>query len=127
MVVLPGVIALEFGTATQVFGRDPHYDLTVCAESPTSTVSGSGFTINTSARLDAVARAETVLVPGYEDIDGTVSMIVLATLQAAHARGARLISICTGAFALAPPKYSTGAPPRRTGDGPTICSAATPA
>ena len=62
VLVLPTVIPLERGTVTEVFGRDPHYDLTVCAESPTSTVSGSGFTINTSAGLDAVDRAETVVV-----------------------------------------------------------------
>jgi transcriptional regulator GlxA family with amidase domain len=98
---LPGVIALEFGTATQVFGWDPHYDLTVCAEGRSVPVPGSGFTITTSAGLEGLKRAETVIVPGYNDVNSTVSGAVLSALQAAHARGARLVSICTGAFALA--------------------------
>ncbi|MFD8380873.1 hypothetical protein ACFV2X_20380 [Streptomyces sp. NPDC059679] len=33
VLVLPGVLALEFGTATQIFSTDPHYELTVRAES----------------------------------------------------------------------------------------------
>jgi transcriptional regulator GlxA family with amidase domain len=101
VIALPGVIALEFGTATQVFGRDPHYDLTVCAEGRAVPVPGSGFTITTSAGLEGLKRAETVIVPGYDDVNSTVSRAVLSALQAAHARGARLVSICTGAFALA--------------------------
>ena len=54
VLVLPTVISLELGTVTEVFGRDPYYELTVCAESPTSTVSGCGFTINTTDKLDAL-------------------------------------------------------------------------
>ena len=73
VVVLPGVIPLEFGAATQVFGRDPHYHLTVCAEGRAAPVPGSGFVINTSAGLEGLKRAETVIVPGYEDVDATVS------------------------------------------------------
>ena len=80
VLVLPTVIPLELGTATEVFGRDPHYDVTVCAESPTSTVSGSGFTINTSSGLDALDRAETLVIPGYENVEGTVSVAVIDTL-----------------------------------------------
>ena len=50
VLVLPGVIPLELGIVTEVFGRDPHYDLTVCAQRRTSPVSGSGFTINDLSR-----------------------------------------------------------------------------
>ena len=42
-----------------------------------------------------------MIIPGYEDIDATVSTAVLDAIRAAHARGARLVSICTAAFALA--------------------------
>ena len=110
VLVLPGVIPLELGIVTEVFGRDPHYDVTVCAQRRTSPVSGSGFTINASAGIQALDQAETVIVPGYEDVDGTVSTIALDALRAAHARRARLVSICTGAFALAATGLLDGRP-----------------
>jgi transcriptional regulator GlxA family with amidase domain len=101
VLVLPAVIALELGTATEVFGRDPHYDLTVCAENRAARVPRSGLVVNTPVGLEALKKADTVIVPGYDDVTGIVSTAVLTALQSAHARGARLVSICTGAFALA--------------------------
>src|SRR4029077_2535640 len=90
VLAMPGVLALELGTAAQIFGRDPHYDLTVCTEGPTVPTPSSGFNITTSAGLEALRRAETVIVPGYEDVDASVSTGVADALRAAHLRGARL-------------------------------------
>src|ERR1700684_4127614 len=98
VLVLPGVLPLEFGIAVQIFGTDPHYELTVCAAGP---VHGDGFCVTASAGLGAPADAGTVGGPGYRDIDAKPSGDVLAGLLDAHQRGARLVSICSAAFALA--------------------------
>ena len=98
VLVLPCVLPLEFGIAVQIFGSDPHYELTVCASGP---VHGDGFCVTASAGLGALTDADTVVVPGYRDIDAKPSGDVLAALRDAHQRGARLVSICSAAFALA--------------------------
>jgi AraC family transcriptional activator FtrA len=51
--------------------------------------------------LEALERADTVVVPGVPDPHTDPPEPVLAALRGAHARGARVISICSGAFALA--------------------------
>ena len=107
VLVLPGVLPLEFGIAAQIFGTDPHYELTVCASGP---VHGDGFCVTASAGLSALADAETVVVPGYRDIDAKPSGDVLAALRDAHQRGARLVSICSAAFALAAAGLLDGRP-----------------
>ena len=101
VLALPAVIPLELGIAAEIFGRDPHYRLTVCAEGRSASLPGSGLTVNTPAGLEGLKRADTLIIPGYEDTDATVSTAVLDAIRAAHARGARLVSICTAAFALA--------------------------
>ena len=107
VLVLPGVLPLEFGIAAQIFGTDPHYELTVCAAGP---VHGDGFCVTASAGLGALADADTVVVPGYRDFGVKPSGDVLAALQDAHQRGARLVSICSAAFALAAAGLLDGRP-----------------
>ena len=57
--------------------------------------------LHAQAGLRALTSADTVVVPGYVKVLRPPPAPVLASLRAAAARGARLVSICTGAFALA--------------------------
>src|SRR6202451_4426533 len=107
VLVLPGVLPLEFGIAAQILGTDPHYALTVCAAGP---VHGDGFCVTASAGLGALADADTVVVPGYRDINAKPSGDVLAALRDADQRGGRLVSICAAAFARAAAVLLDGRP-----------------
>lgn len=109
VLVLPGVPALEFGIATQLFASDPFYEVTVCARRA-GTVPGVGFTIDTAPGLEALSTADTIITPGYLDAGTPPGPDVLAALRAAHAEGARLVSICVGAFALAAAGLLDGRP-----------------
>jgi transcriptional regulator GlxA family with amidase domain len=102
-VALPGVVAFDLSIAAQVFGHRDERErstFTVCAEHPGPVTSTTGFTINAPAGLEALAGADTVIVPGYYPLHDP-SPAVVAALRAAAGRGTRSASICIGAFALA--------------------------
>jgi transcriptional regulator GlxA family with amidase domain len=102
-VALPDVVAFDLSIAAQVFGHREErerYAFTVCAEYPGAVMSTTGFTINAPYGLEALGEADTVIVPGYYPLRDP-SPAVLAALRSAAARGARIASICIGAFALA--------------------------
>ena len=102
-----GMSVFETGIVTEVFGLPrpefdrPWYDLTVCAEQPGPVPVVGGASLYTPHGLDAFARASTVIVPGVPDVTGDPSPELVAALHLAHQRGARVMSICSGAFALA--------------------------
>ena len=106
LLCLEPVIAFDLSVPSEVFslawsGHRPLYELEACAARSGSVATTTGFAIGGVAGLDAVARADTVLVPGYTKVLDPPPDAVLDALRAAAARGARVASICTGAFALA--------------------------
>lgn len=102
-VALPEVVAFDLSIPAQVFGhreeRD-RYQFSVCAETPGAVPSTTGFAVCATAGLEALATADTVMVPGYWPLREP-SAPVMSALVAAAGRGARIASICIGAFALA--------------------------
>jgi AraC family transcriptional activator FtrA len=60
-----------------------------------------GITIVPTPGEALLENADTIIVPGWRGVDAPVPPRLIAQLQAAHARGARICSICTGAFVLA--------------------------
>jgi AraC family transcriptional activator FtrA len=101
VLALSGVVAFDLAIGPQVFGNEGSgYQVTVCAPEPgLVTTKTLGFSLHVSSGLEALARAGTVLVPGFDR--SPASAPTLAALRAAQRRGARIASICTGAFALA--------------------------
>jgi AraC family transcriptional activator FtrA len=102
-----GMSAFETGIVTEVFGLPrpeldvSWYDLTICAEDPRPVRLVGGATLRTPHGLDAFAEAETLIVPGVTDVTAEPSARLVAALREAHQRGARIVSLCSGAFALA--------------------------
>lgn len=102
-----GMSVFETGIVTEVFGLPrpefgvPWYELTICAERPGPVRIIGGAVIDTRYGLDAFASAETVIIPGVSDVRREPPAAVVDALKAAHRNGARIMSICSGAFALA--------------------------
>ncbi|WP_285476147.1 helix-turn-helix domain-containing protein [Amycolatopsis sp. NBRC 101858] len=93
-----GMLSFELTIASEVFGEDPRYDFAVCGSGP---VRVGRFLLDPDDGLDRLARAGTVLVPGWADVDADPPPDLIEAVRAAHAAGARVASLCTGAFVLA--------------------------
>lgn len=101
VLALDGVTPLDLAIPAQIFQRRPStpYELTVCAVGETVTTT-AGFGVVPNAGLDPLRSAETVIVPGFAPVHRPTEA-VLEMLRLARDRGCRMVSICTGALALA--------------------------
>ena len=105
VLALHDFVPFDLGIPCEVFGRvsvpsgAQAYHVRVCAQ--TRTIRSRAFDMRVSHGLDALAHADTIVIPGIEDTTAPVPEPVLAALRSAWDRGARLASICSGAFVLA--------------------------
>jgi len=104
-IAMPDVAPFELGVVCEVFGIDrtdtggPSFAFTVCTEVPGPVPTKMGFDLVVRDGLDAAADADLVVVPAY-GANLQASEAVLDVLRAAAARGAWVLSVCSGSFAL---------------------------
>ncbi|WP_315915785.1 DJ-1/PfpI family protein [Arthrobacter sp. lap29] len=103
VLALPEVLALDFGIPIQILGRSAPglYDVATCSPGGKPVPASGGFSVLPDRGLDLLGEADTVIVPGFTRSRDALPDDVLVALVEAHQRGARMVSICTGAFALA--------------------------
>ncbi len=102
-----GLCTFEFGVAYEVFGL-PRPEMgagwfryAVCAVEPGPLRAAGGLAVTVEGGLTVLEEADLVVVPGWRSIDSPVPEGLTMALRAAHARGARVMSLCSGVAVLA--------------------------
>ena len=104
---LDGVVAFDLAAPAQAFSvafrgaGEPFYEFSTCSLDGRPLGSTTGFGVVPQGDLSLLRRADTVVVPAALDVFAPPPEEATAALREAAARGARVISVCTGAFALA--------------------------
>ncbi|WP_287317464.1 transcriptional regulator FtrA [Mesorhizobium sp.] len=107
VVVYDGLSLFEYGCAVEVFGLprpemgDSWYRFAICAGEPGSIRGPAGIHVSADGGVEILANARTIIVPGWRGVDHPVPSQLCTALKNANERGARILSICTGAFVLA--------------------------
>lgn len=100
-----GVVLADLATPLEIFDRvqnakgEPCYDVRVCGAA--EHVESAHLMLKVPWRLSSAVRADTVIVPGIDDLNRPIPPAILRALRSAAECGARIASICTGAFILA--------------------------
>ncbi len=102
-----GLCTFEFGIVAEIFGLSrPEmgsgwYRFASCAVDEGPLRAHGGFVIVADNGPEVLEQADMIVVPGWKGADVPVPEALCQKLRAAHARGARLASVCSGAFVLA--------------------------
>ncbi|MGE0726385.1 MAG: transcriptional regulator FtrA [Alphaproteobacteria bacterium] len=107
VVAYDGLCTFEFGIAVEVFGLPrpemgpDWYRFAVAAAEPGPLSAIGGIRVDADGGLERLKGVGTVVVPGWRDAAEPPPAALVDTLRGAHARGARLVSLCSGVFVLA--------------------------
>lgn len=116
VVAFDGISPFHLSVPCLVFGEDrdatgrPRFRLLVCAAERGPLTTNAGFTIDTPHGLQALRRAQIIVVPSWRETGEPAPPALLDTLRAAHGRGATIVGLCLGAFVLAEAGLLDGRP-----------------
>jgi len=105
VLALPDTIIFDLATPIETFGRSrlpdgrPAYRVVVCGTDPV--LEAGPLRLGVDSGLEALERADTIVVPGRTHPERETPAPALAALRAAAEAGTRIASICVGAFTLA--------------------------
>ena len=105
--IYDGLATFEFGCTVELFALDraelgvQWYDFAVCSADGAAVRAAGGIEIRARHSLALLDRADTIVIPGWRNVEEAPPAALLRKLRAAHQRGARLCTICSGSFLLA--------------------------
>ncbi|MBL8325904.1 MAG: helix-turn-helix domain-containing protein [Rubrivivax sp.] len=106
LVAYDGLRTFEYSIAADLFAAEraylgvDWYDTIVVTPDRGRLRGVGGVEVRASAPFEAIARAATIVLPGWRDVTETPPARLLDALRAAARRRARLLSLCSGAFVL---------------------------
>jgi AraC family transcriptional regulator, transcriptional activator FtrA len=107
IVIYEGLCTFEFGVAIEVFALPrpefefPWYECIVVSSEKRKVLATGGVRVEAAHGLDALSKANTIIIPGWRDRREVPPEKLLCALRDASKRGARFLSICSGVFVLA--------------------------
>lgn len=102
-----GLCTFEFGIAVEIFGLArpefdfPWYEHRIVAVDPGPMRATGGIQVTADGGMELLEQARTIIIPGWRSRSDPLPGPLIDALRRAHRRGARLLSICSGVFALA--------------------------
>ena len=102
-----GLSPFEFGIVVEAFGLRrpeldrPWYQFDVCSLERGPVTAIGGFKLEARLSIRSLRQADTIVLSGWRNPDELPPEALLREIRAAHRRGARLVSICSGVFILA--------------------------
>jgi len=102
-----GLCTFEFGVAVELFGLSrpemgpDWYRFAVAGLDEGPMRATGGVRVMADGGLDLLEKAGTIVIPGWKGVSVPVPDVLSDALRRAHARGARIMTICSGVFALA--------------------------